>query len=463
MKGWMYILECSDGSYYTGSTIKLMERFEEHQNGEGANHTKKRLPLKLVYYEEYPRIDLAFNREKQVQGWSRKKKEALIDGNSEMLPKLAIAYRDRERGFESFENLSHLSHQENENLSPRGNENPVPEALEGNESEIILYTDPKGHVRVEVHYDDETFWLSQKRMAELFGVEVQTVNYHLKEIFKSGELNQNPTIRKIRIVQTEGKREVSREVDFYHLDAVIAVGYRVNSYEATQFRIWATKTLREYIIKGFVMDDERLKQGAKFGKDYFDELLERVREIRASERRFYQKITDIYKACSIDYDAGSELTRKFYKTVQNKLHWAITGKTAAEIISVRAKLSNPKMGLTSWKNSPEGKVLKTDVSIAKNYLSEEEISEFNRIVSMYLDYAENQAARQRAMKMKDWVSKLDAFLQFNDYEVLKDGGAVSHAVAKELAEDAFEKFRITQDTAYESDFDREIKKLKPKQ
>lgn len=326
-------------------------------------------------------------------------------------------------------------------------------------SDIILYTDAKGHIRVEVYYEDDTFWLSQKRMAELFGIEVQTVNYHLKEIFKSGELDESSTIRKIRIVQTEGTLEVSREVEFYHLDAVIAVGYRVNSYEATQFRIWATKTLREYMIKGFVVDDERLKQGAKFGKDYFDELLERVREIRVSERRFYQKITDIYKECSIDYDKGSELTRKFYKTVQNKLHWAITGKTAAEIVSERVKLSEPNMGLTTWKNSPKGKVLKS-VAIAKNYLSEKEIDELNRIVSMYLDYAENQAARQIPMKMKEWVSKLDAFLQFNDYEVLKDGGVVSHGVAKELAEDAFEKFRRVQDKEYQSDFDREIEKLK---
>lgn len=328
------------------------------------------------------------------------------------------------------------------------------------ESEIILYTDPTGHIRVEVYFEEETFWLSQRRMAELFGVEVQTVNYHLKEIYASGELAAEATIRKFRIVQKEGGREVSREVEFYNLDAVIAVGYRVNSYQATQFRIWATKTLREYIIKGFVLDDERLKQGKRFGKDYFDELLERIREIRASERRFYQKITDIYAQCSIDYDGKAEITQTFYKTVQNKLHWAITGHTAAELVAKRADATKPNMGLTTWKNSPEGKILKTDVMVAKNYLSEKEISELNRIVTMYLDYAENQAARQIPMKMIDWVSKLDAFLQFNEYEILKDAGRISQKVAQNLALKAFEQFRVIQDKNYESDFDREIKKIK---
>lgn len=331
-----------------------------------------------------------------------------------------------------------------------------------NVSDIIIYTDPQGHVRVEVYFEEETFWLSQKRMSELFGVEVQTINYHLKEIFKSGELMEDSTIRKFRIVQTEGSREVSREVDFYNLDAVIAVGYRVNSFQATQFRIWATQTLREYIIKGFVMDDERLKQGTRFGKDYFDELLERIREIRASERRFYQKITDIYAQCSIDYNAKAELTQTFYKTVQNKLHWAITGHTAAELIAKRADASKPNMGLTTWKNGPEGKILKSDVSVAKNYLSEKEISELNRIVTMYLDYAENQAARQIPMKMTDWVIKLDAFLQFNEYEVLKDAGKVANNVAQKLAAQNFDKYRIIQDRNFESDFDREVKKFKKK-
>jgi hypothetical protein len=288
------------------------------------------------------------------------------------------------------------------------------------ESQIILYTTPKGDVKVEIRFEDETFWLTQKKIAELFGVDVRTVNEHLKNIFESGELQRESTIRKIRIVQQEGNRQVSRELDFYNLDAIIAVGYRVNSYNATQFRIWATNTLKEFIIKGFVLDDERLKQGKKFGKDYFDELLERIRSIRASERRFYQKITDIYAEASIDYDPKSPITQKFYKTVQNKLHWAITGHTAAELIAQRVDATKPNMGLQTWKAAPHGKIMKSDVSVTKNYLNEQELKELERIVSMYLDYAENQAKRQIAMKMQDWVDKLDAFLNFNDYQILKD-------------------------------------------
>ncbi len=325
------------------------------------------------------------------------------------------------------------------------------------ESEIIFYATPKGNIKVEILFEDETFWLSQKRMAELFGVEVNTINYHLKEVFKSGELDPDPVIRKIRITAADGKKY---RTNFYNLDAIIAVGYRVNSYQATQFRIWATGVLKEYLIKGFVLDDERLKQGKRLGKDYFEELLERIREIRASERRFYQKITDIYAQCSIDYAPKAPMTQRFYKTVQNKLHWAITGQTAAEIVAARADASKPHMGLTNWKNSPEGKILKSDISIAKNYLTESEISELNRIVSMYLDYAENQAERQIPMAMKDWIIRLDAFLQFNEYDVLKDAGKISAAVAKELAEQEYEKFRKEQDRLYESDFDKEIKKLK---
>lgn len=328
------------------------------------------------------------------------------------------------------------------------------------ESEIILYTTPQGNVKVEIRFEEETFWLTQKKLAELFDVQVHTINYHLKEIFKSGELNENSTIRKIRIVQTEGAREVSREVDFYNLDAIIAVGYRVNSYNATQFRIWATNTLKEFIVKGFVMDDERLKQGQNFGKDYFDELLERIRSIRASERRFYQKITDLYAEASIDYDANAPMTQTFYKTVQNKLHWAITGHTAAELISTRANAALPNMGLQTWKSAPKGKIIKTDVSVAKNYLNEEELKALERIVSMYLDYAENQASRQIPMKMEDWISKLDAFLGFNEYHILTDAGKISAAVAKKLAEAEYAKFAPIQDQNYISDFDKEIKKLK---
>jgi hypothetical protein len=333
------------------------------------------------------------------------------------------------------------------------------EELASKQSEILFYTSPNGQVKIEVIYQEETVWLTQKRMAELFDVDVRTVNEHLQNIFNSGELVKDSTIRKFRIVQNEGGRQVSREIEFYHLDAIIAVGYRVNSYQATQFRIWATRTLREFIIKGFVLDDERLKNGTVFGKDYFDELLERIREIRASERRFYQKITDIYAQCSIDYDAHSPITQDFYKTVQNKLHWAITGQTAAEIIATRAKALKPQMGLTTWKNAPKGKIHKTDVSIAKNYLSEEELRELNLVVSMYLDFAELQAQRQIPMKMKDWVQRLDAFLQFNEYTVLKDAGKISHEIAKKLAETEYEKFRIEQDRAFESDFDKEVKKL----
>jgi hypothetical protein len=328
------------------------------------------------------------------------------------------------------------------------------------ESQIILYTTPKGDVKVEIRFEDETFWLTQKKIAELFGVDVRTVNEHLKNIFESGELQREATIRKIRIVQQEGNRQVSRELDFYSLDAIIAVGYRVNSYNATQFRIWATNTLKEFIIKGFVLDDERLKQGKKFGKDYFDELLERIRSIRASERRFYQKITDIYAEASIDYDPKSPITQKFYQTVQNKLHWAITGHTAAELIAQRVDATRRNMGLQTWKAAPHGKIMKSDVSVAKNYLNEQELKELERIVSMYLDYAENQAKRQIAMKMQDWVDKLDAFLNFNDYQILKDAGKMSAEVAKKLAEKEYEKFAPIQDRNFESDFDKVIKKLK---
>ncbi len=324
--------------------------------------------------------------------------------------------------------------------------------------EILLYTGPDGTVRVEVTFEDETFWLTQRRMAELFGVDVRTVNEHLVNIFRSSELEQESTIRKFRIVQTEGTREVAREVEFYSLDAIIAVGYRVNSRQATQFRIWATKVLRDFLVKGFVLDDERLKQGSHFGKDYFDELLERIRSIRASERRFYLKITDIYEQCSIDYSRATEITETFFATVQNKLHWAITGKTAAEIIADRADAGQPHMGLTTWKNAPDGRVLKSDVIVAKNYMTESEMKALERVVGMYLDFAENQASRQIPMRMVDWVGKLDAFLQFNEYDVLTNAGKVSSAVAKRLAEQQYESFAKVQDRTLESDFERASRK-----
>ncbi|MFO0362902.1 MAG: virulence RhuM family protein, partial [Flavobacteriales bacterium] len=304
----------------------------------------------------------------------------------------------------------------------------------------------------------ETFWLTQKRMAELFGVDRSVITKHLQNIFSTNELAEDSVCANFAHTAEDGK---TYQTNFYNLDAIIAVGYRVNSKEATQFRIWATRTLREFIIKGFVLDDERLKQGQRFGKDYFDELLERIREIRASERRFYQTITDIYEQCSIDYQKDAEITHTFFKTVQNKLHWAITGKTAAQIIAERAKSSAPNMGLQTWKNAPSGKILKSDVTIAKNYLIEKEIKELERVVTMYLDYAENQASREIPMKMADWAAKLDAFLQFNEYKILKDAGKVSHDIAKKLAEQEYHKFRVIQDQRYESDFDKAVKKLNP--
>lgn len=326
-------------------------------------------------------------------------------------------------------------------------------------NEIILYTSPDGVTKVEVHFEDETFWLTQRRIAELFGVDVRTVSEHLTNILDSGELDREATIRKFRRVQIEGGRKVERDLDHYSLDAIIAVGYRVNSKQATQFRIWATNTLKEFVIKGFVLDDERLKLNKRFGKDYFDELIERIREIRASERRFYLKITDLYEQASIDYDPKAEITKTFFATVQNKLHWAVSGKTAAEIIAERADANKPSMGLTTWKNAPHGKVLKGDITTAKNYLIEKEIKDLERIVTMYLDYAELQASRQVPMKMADWVERLNAFLQFNGFEVLDNPGKVSAEVAKKLAEEQYEKFRVKQDEAFESDFEREAKRL----
>lgn len=327
------------------------------------------------------------------------------------------------------------------------------------EGQIILYSTPEGAARIEVHFEDETFWLTLNRMAELFGTTKQAISYHLQQIFGSAELRREGTVKGILTVQREGARDVRRQIEYYNLDAIIAVGYRVNSARATQFRIWATQTLKEFIVKGFVLDDERLKLNRRFGKDYFAELLERIREIRASERRFYLKITDIYEQCSIDYDPHAAITTTFFATVQNKLHWAVTGKTAAEIIATRADASKPSMGLTTWKHAPRGKILKSDVSVAKNYLIEREIKELERIVSMYLDYAENQAARQIPMRMADWVARLDAFLRFNEYQVLTNAGQVSAEVARRLAEERYEEFRVRQDAAFESDFEREVKRI----
>ena len=331
------------------------------------------------------------------------------------------------------------------------------------QSEFLLYTSQNGEVKVDVLLQDETVWLTQKGMQELFDKAKSTVSEHIKNIFEEGELEEQLVVRKFRTTTLHGAMPDKTQenwINYYNLDVIISVGYRVKSQRGTQFRIWATKILREYIIKGFAMDDDRLKQGSTlWGKDYFGELLERIREIRASERRFYQKITDIYAQCSIDYDPKADITQTFYKTVQNKLHWAITGHTAAEIIKERANANKTHMGLTTWKNAPEGKVLKTDITVAKNYLSEKELKDLNRIVTMYLDFAELQAERQNSMTMNDWVNKLDGFLQFNDYKVLKDAGKISATIAKQLAEQEYQKFRIEQDNVFESDFDKKVKEI----
>lgn len=334
------------------------------------------------------------------------------------------------------------------------NESTNPTLTKPIPANILFYSTPSETTRVAVQYEDETFWLAQKAMAELFDVEVNTINYHLKEIFKSGELDENSVIRKIRITANDGKNYLTK---CYNLDVIIAVGYRVNSKEATQFRIWATQTLREFIIKGFVMDDDRLKQGKAFGKDYFDELVERIREIRASERRFYQKVTDIYALAS-DYNAKAPQTREFFASVQNKLHWAITGQTAAELIYNNANANKVNMGLTSWKHAPDGKILKSDVTIAKNYLNKAHISELEQLISAYLDLAENRAKRQIVTSMTEWSKFLEDFLTLSSCPILQDKGKISHAMAKIKAESEYDKFRVEQDRLYESDFDQYLDK-----
>jgi hypothetical protein len=333
-----------------------------------------------------------------------------------------------------------------------------------NFKEILLYTSPNGKIKVEIFVQNETVWLTQDKIAELFGVQRPAITKHLKNIFESGELQEEVVSSILELTTQHGAikgKTQTKDTKYYNLDAIISIGYRVNSRQATHFRIWATERLKEYIIKGFTMDDERLKTpDYTFGKDYFDEQLERIRDIRSSERRFYQKITDIYAQCSADYDINSETTHTFFATIQNKLHWAITGQTAAELIANRVSYEKPHLGLTTWKNAPEGKIRKTDIGIAKNYLNREELDRLNRIVTMYLDYAEMQANKHFAMNMKDWVEKLDAFLQFNEEDVLHNAGKVSHEVALALAIKEYEKYRIDQDKNYISDFDIEIKRIK---
>jgi len=325
-------------------------------------------------------------------------------------------------------------------------------------TEFLVFTLQAGEKGIEVRVLDETVWLTQKLIAALFDVDIRTVSEHLQNIFATKELTQDATLRNFRTVQTEGSREVVRNVGFYNLDAIIAVGFRVNSVRATQFRQWAIGVLRDFAIRGYVLDKERLKNGAIFDQSYFDNLVAEIREIRASERRFYQKITDIY-ATAMDYSADAETTQTFFATVQNKLHFAIHGQTAAELIVERADSTKEKMGLSTWRNAPKGKILKPDVIVAKNYLSEEEIKALDRFVTMYLDYAEDQAERGFPMTMAGWAEKLDAFLQFNQRDLLDHPGKVSAEIAKAFAESEFEKYRIVQDRLFESDFDRVLKQL----
>lgn len=324
-------------------------------------------------------------------------------------------------------------------------------------AEFLIFTRQAGESGIEVRVEEETVWLTQKLMATLFEVTVPTISEHLGNLYTQQEVSAAATIRKFRTVQQEGNREVARNVDFYNLDAIIAVGFRVNSTRAIQFRQWAVGVLRDYAIRGYVLDKERLKNGAFFSPEYYENLLAEIREIRASERKFYQKITDIY-ATAMDYSPSAETTQTFFATVQNKLHFAIHGRTAAELIVERADSAKERMGLTTWNNAPDGKIIKPDVVIAKNYLTEKELRSLERIVTMYLDYAEDQAERNIPMTMKDWAGKLNAFLKFNERELLDHPGTVSQEVAKSFSESEFEKYRIVQDRLFESDFDRHIKK-----
>ena len=324
--------------------------------------------------------------------------------------------------------------------------------------DIVLYQIDDTNVCVSVIYKDETFWLTQKSMAELFDCSSDNISLHLKNIYKEEELKEEATAEIFSVVQKEGNRDVKRNAKCYNLDAIIAVGYRVNSKKATKFRQWTTKTLKEYITKGFVLNDDMLKNGKPFGKDYFDELLERIREIRASERRAYQKITDVFEQCSYDYDKNSETTKAFYAFVQNKLHFAVTGQTAAELIHDRADAGQPTMGLTTWKDAPDGKILKRDIVVAKNYLNEKEMSRLNRLVTMFIDYAELMAEDEVLMSMQDWVDQTNQFLSNNRHKVLEGKGRISHEQAIEKAAKEYDIFRVRQDQEYVSEFDKQTEK-----
>lgn len=325
-------------------------------------------------------------------------------------------------------------------------------------AEILLYSLDDSNIYVDVYFEDENFWLTQKSMSELFECSTDNISLHLKNIYEDEELTEDSTTEYFSVVRKEGTRSVKRSIKFYNLDAIIAVGYRVNSKKATRFRQWATKTLKEYITKGFVLNDDMLKNGKPFGKDYFDELLEKIREIRASERRAYQKITDIFEQCSYDYDKNSDVTKGFYSFVQNKLHYAVTGHTAAEIIMDRSDSSKPTMGLTTWKDAPDGKILKRDVLVAKNYLNEKEISKLNRLVTMFIDYAELMAEDEILMSMNDWIKQTNIFLKNNRRNVLEGKGHVSHKDAVDKAVSEYKIFRKRQDKEYISEFDKQVEK-----
>lgn len=337
-------------------------------------------------------------------------------------------------------------------------------SIRSSAAEFLIFETQAKEDSVEVRYEDNTLWLTQKMMAQLFSVESNTITYHLQDLFRSKEITEDSTTRKFRVVQTEGNRQVTREILHYNLEAIISVGYRVNSIKATQFRRWATGILQQYAIKGYVLDKKRMENGSFLGEDYFEELLEEIREIRLSERRFYQKITDIYST-AMDYDKDSPITKEFFSKVQNKLHFAVSHQTAAEIVYDRADHSKQNMGLTTWKNAPNGKIIKSDVSVAKNYLSKEEIDDLEHIVSAFLDIAENRAKRKIPMTMEDWASRIDKFLLADDRDILENAGKISAEIAKEKAESEFEMYRVIQDRTFKSDFDlfsEEIEKLEKK-